>query len=271
MSGGGAREPEQPSELTCSEAGDHCGVLILSRILLYSIEQPKPRASRWFERSQRCGRRTTSESCADSSSPTIHSFLALASKLAPLLPHPTPSSPSKQARPRQALAAFLRRFSPTRLLIVALLAATLILLPTYIVLRGSFDTPEAHNALWAEGGVGLAQGTPLVQFKVPLTPEEQIAELVLHGGVIMPKLGNETVKAELGRASWKLLRKSFALPSHPFVTDLLFGADTMAARFPEHPTESERDAFKSFIYLFSRLYPCGEQFDLSQLRRGWPL
>ncbi|ORY80233.1 hypothetical protein BCR35DRAFT_352556 [Leucosporidium creatinivorum] len=55
----------------------------------------------------------------------------------------------------------------------------------------------------------------------------------------MPKLGNETVKAELGRASWKLLH-------------------TMAARFPEHPTESERDAFKSFIYLFSRLYPCGE-------------
>lgn len=32
----------------------------------------------------------------------------------------------------------------------------------------------------------------------------------------------------------------------------------MAARFPEKPAESEKDAFKSFIYLFSRLYPCGE-------------
>lgn len=33
---------------------------------------------------------------------------------------------------------------------------------------------------------------------------------------------------------------------------------TMAARFPEKPTASEREALKSFIYLFARLYPCGE-------------
>lgn len=32
----------------------------------------------------------------------------------------------------------------------------------------------------------------------------------------------------------------------------------MAARFPENPTTSEREAYKSFLYLFSRLYPCGE-------------
>lgn len=143
------------------------------------------------------------------SSQTLLRLLPLARfllcKLAPLLPHPTPA---KQTRPRPAVATFLRRFSPTRLLLVALLAGGLILLPTWLVLERSFDTPEAHNALWAEGGVALAQATPLVQFKAPLTPEEQIAELVLHGGVIMPKLGNETVKAELGRASWKLLRTS---------------------------------------------------------------
>lgn len=32
----------------------------------------------------------------------------------------------------------------------------------------------------------------------------------------------------------------------------------MAARFPEKPNDEEKEAFKSFIYLFSRLYPCGE-------------
>ncbi|KAK6538150.1 hypothetical protein TWF694_011032 [Orbilia ellipsospora] len=61
----------------------------------------------------------------------------------------------------------------------------------------------------------------------------------IHGEVIMPKLGNETIKAELGRASWRLLH-------------------TMMARFPEKPSPDEREALKSYIYLFSRLYPCGE-------------
>jgi len=32
----------------------------------------------------------------------------------------------------------------------------------------------------------------------------------------------------------------------------------MAQRFPEAPTADERQAFSSFLYLFSRLYPCGE-------------
>ncbi|KAK4054937.1 hypothetical protein OIV83_000861 [Microbotryomycetes sp. JL201] len=32
----------------------------------------------------------------------------------------------------------------------------------------------------------------------------------------------------------------------------------MAARFPEEPSQGDRDAFKSFMYLFSRVYPCGE-------------
>ncbi|KAH7883249.1 ERV/ALR sulfhydryl oxidase domain-containing protein [Phlebopus sp. FC_14] len=59
------------------------------------------------------------------------------------------------------------------------------------------------------------------------------------GGVIMSKLGNETAKAELGRATWKLLH-------------------TMTLRYPENPTQDERDAFTSYIYLTSRLYPCGE-------------
>ncbi|RMZ80747.1 hypothetical protein DV738_g2621, partial [Chaetothyriales sp. CBS 135597] len=59
------------------------------------------------------------------------------------------------------------------------------------------------------------------------------------GDAIMGKLGNETLKAELGRAAWKLLH-------------------TTMARFPDEPTLDESEALKSYIYLFARLYPCGE-------------
>ncbi|KAJ4394871.1 hypothetical protein N0V93_004091 [Gnomoniopsis smithogilvyi] len=62
---------------------------------------------------------------------------------------------------------------------------------------------------------------------------------ILSGGSIAPKLGNETLKAELGHATWKFLH-------------------TMVARYPEEPTEEDQLALKTFITLFSRLYPCGE-------------
>ncbi|KAL0092449.1 FAD-linked sulfhydryl oxidase-like protein ERV2 [Phycomyces blakesleeanus] len=65
------------------------------------------------------------------------------------------------------------------------------------------------------------------------------SEDAAKGGVIMSHLGNATIKAELGRSTWKLLH-------------------TMVARFPESPTSDERAALKQFILLLSRLYPCGE-------------
>ncbi|WVQ96176.1 hypothetical protein IAU59_003279 [Kwoniella sp. CBS 9459] len=66
-----------------------------------------------------------------------------------------------------------------------------------------------------------------------------VSEETLSGGVIMPKLGNETAKAELGRSAWKVLH-------------------LMTLRYPDEPTEDDRQALKSFFHLFSRLYPCGE-------------
>ncbi|KAI1074566.1 ERV/ALR sulfhydryl oxidase domain-containing protein [Whalleya microplaca] len=62
---------------------------------------------------------------------------------------------------------------------------------------------------------------------------------ILTGGAIAPKLENATIKAELGRASWKLFH-------------------TMMARFPEKPTEDDSLALKTYIQLFARLYPCGD-------------
>lgn len=62
---------------------------------------------------------------------------------------------------------------------------------------------------------------------------------ILAGGSIAPKLENATLKAELGRASWKLFH-------------------TMMARFPEKPSEDDSLALKTYIQLFARLYPCGD-------------
>ena len=59
---------------------------------------------------------------------------------------------------------------------------------------------------------------------------------VLKGDAIMGKIGNETVKAELGRAAWKLLH-------------------TTMAKFPDQPSQDEQTALFSYIHLFARLYP----------------
>ncbi|KAH7062483.1 FAD dependent sulfhydryl oxidase Erv2 [Macrophomina phaseolina] len=66
-----------------------------------------------------------------------------------------------------------------------------------------------------------------------------IGSATLTGPAIAPKLGNETAKAELGNAAWKLLHTTFA-------------------RFPDSPTPDEQAALRSYIHLFQRLYPCGE-------------
>ncbi|KAJ2517119.1 hypothetical protein GGI11_003251 [Coemansia sp. RSA 2049] len=62
-----------------------------------------------------------------------------------------------------------------------------------------------------------------------------------HGDthVVMGKMANETLRAQLGRRTWYLLH-------------------VMASRYPEDPTRDEKDAAKSFLFLLSRLYPCGD-------------
>lgn len=73
----------------------------------------------------------------------------------------------------------------------------------------------------------------------PLAQTTNLDEAVLTGHAIAPKLGNETAKAELGRAAWKLFHTTFA-------------------RFPDKPTKEESEALRSYVHLFQRLYPCGE-------------
>jgi FAD-linked sulfhydryl oxidase len=76
--------------------------------------------------------------------------------------------------------------------------------------------------------------TPAAEVDAPL-----LHPAIQHAKPIASKLGNETLKAELGRAAWKLFH-------------------TTMARFPDTPTQDESDALRSYIYLFARLYPCGE-------------
>ncbi|KAG6040301.1 hypothetical protein E4U41_000946 [Claviceps citrina] len=76
---------------------------------------------------------------------------------------------------------------------------------------------------------------PISDSKFDLSAMPNLAE----GESIAPTLENATLKAELGRATWKFLH-------------------TMVARFPEKPSDSDRQTLESFFRLFGRLYPCGD-------------
>ncbi|KAF2456746.1 ERV/ALR sulfhydryl oxidase domain-containing protein [Lineolata rhizophorae] len=83
------------------------------------------------------------------------------------------------------------------------------------------------------------RSSPRVSSLAGAPPQLPPSPAPVVGHVIAPKLGNETIKAELGRAAWKLLHTTFA-------------------RFPDQPTADESAALESYIRLFQRLYPCGE-------------
>lgn len=55
----------------------------------------------------------------------------------------------------------------------------------------------------------------------------------------MPKMANETLKAELGNSAWKLLH-------------------TILARYPEEPTAIQKKYLETYIESFAQVYPCGD-------------
>lgn len=77
------------------------------------------------------------------------------------------------------------------------------------------------------------------------SPDRQvkISEVINKDGYedlpFMPKMGNETLKAELGNAAWKLFH-------------------TILARYPEKPTPEQRDVLTNYIKYFAQVYPCGD-------------
>ncbi|KAM0794348.1 ERV/ALR sulfhydryl oxidase domain-containing protein [Usnea florida] len=84
-----------------------------------------------------------------------------------------------------------------------------------------------------------ARSNPDATFSSVPIHQVSVNDDVLKGDAIMGKIGNETIKAELGRAAWKLLH-------------------TTMAKFPDKPSKDEQTALFSYIHLFARLYPCGE-------------
>ncbi|CAE6477424.1 unnamed protein product [Rhizoctonia solani] len=123
----------------------------------------------------------------------------------------------------------LARFTRTYLVVLVALIViiSLVTLSTHHPLQSYVD--PLTGKIFGEGGVEKSSSDVLVAHEMS----------GVRGGVIMPKLGNATAKAELGRSTWKLMH-------------------TMTLRFPDKPTEDERKALESFFYLTSRLYPCGE-------------
>ncbi|KAM0516943.1 hypothetical protein ACHAPE_005055 [Trichoderma viride] len=99
-----------------------------------------------------------------------------------------------------------------------------------------FSGSSSHHVDRIPAPMGESPAESRSEFKVDLP---DMPASLLGGESIAPKLENATLKAELGRATWKFMH-------------------TMVARFPEEPTSEERKTLESFVYLFSRLYPCGD-------------
>ncbi|CEL63321.1 FAD-linked sulfhydryl oxidase ERV2 OS=Saccharomyces cerevisiae (strain ATCC 204508 / S288c) GN=ERV2 PE=1 SV=1 [Rhizoctonia solani AG-1 IB] len=121
------------------------------------------------------------------------------------------------------------RFTRTYLvvLVALIVIVSLVTMTTHHPLQSYVD--PLTGRIFGEGGVEKSRPDAIAAHEIS----------GVKGGVIMPKLGNATAKAELGRSTWKLMH-------------------TMTLRFPDKPTEDERKALESFFYLTSRLYPCGE-------------
>lgn len=62
---------------------------------------------------------------------------------------------------------------------------------------------------------------------------------IAAGKPIMAKMPNQTVRAEVGRAGWKLLH-------------------TILSQYPEAPTAEEKETLSTYLKIFSRVYPCRE-------------
>lgn len=123
-----------------------------------------------------------------------------------------------------------------RLAIVATVLSVFIVF-SYILLP-SREPVSINSPLSTDSYIRPTAPSPPPDAAPPLPPIH-VAPGLLQGDTIMPKLANETLKQELGRAAWKVFH-------------------TTLARFPKKPTPDEREALSSYIHLSARLYPCGE-------------
>ncbi|KAF9951188.1 hypothetical protein BGZ70_001096 [Mortierella alpina] len=108
----------------------------------------------------------------------------------------------------------IRLRTPLALLVICIIGLVTLSSLLFMTPKPNFSSDEHNAAKVGAGGWGSDS--------IYVDPE------LGGGGTIMPHLGNETAKAELGRATWKLLH-------------------TMAARYPLKPKPDERAAVKQWI------------------------
>ncbi|THY23795.1 hypothetical protein D6D01_05857 [Aureobasidium pullulans] len=118
---------------------------------------------------------------------------------------------------------------PSRRFVAILITVSAFLAFTFVFSFRSQEVGVRHPLAGGSGAVPAGVAPARIDLQ----------DSTLKGHVIAPKLGNETAKAELGRAAWKLFHTTFA-------------------RFPDKPTAEESSALNAYIHLFQRLYPCGE-------------
>lgn len=87
---------------------------------------------------------------------------------------------------------FLSALSPPRLLLLSIVCGALLLVPTYYVLKP--DSPTGTSSIWAPSAVERGGAAGAGGVMRALTGEDKVDRSVLEGGVIMPRLGNETLK-----------------------------------------------------------------------------
>lgn len=109
------------------------------------------------------------------------------------------------------------------------------------------STPISMKKNWtADSGVPSknqesSQDTIKTEVKSPV-PDTEAVEQDLSGytdAPFMAKMANETLKAKLGNSAWHLMH-------------------TVLARYPDKPTEQEKNTLKLFIHFFAQVYPCGD-------------
>ncbi|KAA8911968.1 hypothetical protein TRICI_003654 [Trichomonascus ciferrii] len=125
------------------------------------------------------------------------------------------------------------------------LVALAVALTVFFVFVLSPSVRESAPAVRLSNVVSSQQKQPTATTKSDVTVDDLKSQPfvaqhdVISGAPIMAKMGNETIRAELGRAAWKVFH-------------------TILAQYPEHPTDHDRQTLTSYIHLFSRVYPCRE-------------
>lgn len=82
-----------------------------------------------------------------------------------------------------------------------------------------------------------SKATPGEMEGISLQESDEIPELT--DTPFMPKMANETLKAQLGNAAWRLFH-------------------TILARYPEKPSLREQATLSQYLYSFAQVYPCGD-------------